>query len=274
MSLSSNINKDKTQSPIPSQEKVRGKYLYCLISAPTGVASHRTKGGETKEFEIKGIEGKTVYTIPEGRLSAVVSDSEIKEYLATRENIITHQKVLEEILKEYDLLPVSFGTVVASSEELKQKILKPKAKELQGLLQKIEGKIELSLKVLWLDMNSVFQEIAESSQTIQKLKKSKNLGYQNRILAGELVNKLLDEKREKEKEEILKPLKKIADDFKENKLLGDSMILNVAFLVKKTKEKEFDKKVNNVGGKFDGRIKFLYVGPMPPFNFVELHLGT
>jgi len=238
-----------------------GKYLYCII-----------KEAQLKKFEIKGIEGREVYTIPEGNLSAVVSDSEIKEYLATRENMIAHQKVLEEILKKYDLLPVSFGTVATSSEEVKQKILKPKAKEFQDLLKKIEGKIELGLKALWLDMNSVFQEIAESSQIIGRLKKSKNLGYQNRISAGELVGKLLEEKRELEKEEILKPLEKIADDLKENKLLGENMILNTAFLVGRSREKDFDKKVNELGEKLGKRIKFMYVGPLPPFNFIKLSL--
>ena len=240
---------------------LEGKYLYCIISA---------RGG--KKFEIKGIEGKMVYAISQGKLSVVVSDSEIKEYLATRENMIAHQKVLEEILKKYDLLPVSFGTVATSSEEVKQKILKPKAKEFQDLLKKIEGKIELGLKALWLDMNSVFQEIAESSQIIGRLKKSKNLGYQNRISAGELVGKLLEEKRELEKEEILKPLEKIADDLKENKLLGENMILNTAFLVGRSREKDFDKKVNELGEKLGKRIKFMYVGPLPPFNFIKLSL--
>lgn len=239
----------------------QGKYLYCII-----------KEIKPRKFEIKGIEEKEVYTISQGELVAVVSDSEIKEYLATRENLITHQKVLEEILKECDLLPVSFGTVAANSEELKQEILKPKAKEFQDLLKKIEGKIELSLKAFWLDMNSVFQEIAESSQTIQGLKKSKNLGYQNKISAGELVGRLLNEKREREKEEILKPLKEIADDLEENKLLGENMILNAAFLVRRDKEKDFDKKVNELGENFGKRIKFMYVGPLPPFNFIKLSM--
>lgn len=240
-----------------------GKYLYCII-----------KESKPQKFWVDGIEGKEVYNICQGNLCGVVSDSEIKEYFLTRENLLTHQKVIEEVSKQYNALPISFGTVAANTEELKEKILKPRAKELQSLLENIDGKIELGLKVLWTDMKSIFQEIAEGSRTIRNLKKSKSTTYQQRISAGELVGKFLKEKREEEKDKILEPLIKIADDLKENEMLGEDMILNAAFLVKKTKEKEFDKKVNDLGEKFNGRIKFMYVGPLPPFNFVQLHLTT
>ena len=86
------------------------------------------------------------------------------------------------------------------------------------------------------------------------------------------MGKLLEEKRETEKEEILKPLEKVADELKENKLLGENMILNAAFLIKRNNEKEFDEKVNALGEKFGNRIKFMYVGPLPPFNFIKLSL--
>lgn len=239
----------------------KGKYLYCII-----------KEGRSQKFRIKGVEGKDVYTICEGKLSAVVSDSEMKEYFITRENMLAHQRVIEEISKNYGVLPVRFGTVAASAEELKQKILELKVKEILNALKGLEGRIELNLKALWADMGSIFQEIAENSQTIQRLKQSKDINYKEKIAAGELVIKILGERREAEKERILSPLRKIADDLKENKILGDDMILNAAFLVKKEKEKEFDKQVNALGQQYGKTAKFIYVGPLPPFNFSEFHL--
>lgn len=247
--------------PQTRTSSVQGKYLYCII-----------KGSKPKKFEIKGIGGKDVYAICEGQLAAVVSDSEAKEYFIIRDDVITHQKVIEAISQKYDVLPVSFGTVAADPQEIKEKILKPKAREFLNALKEIEGKIELSLKVLWPDMNLVFQEIAKSSPMIQNLKKSKNTSYQQKISAGELVGKLLKEKREEEKEKILRPLERIADDLKENKIFGEDMILNAAFLVEKSKEKEFDKQVNALGQQYGKTVKFIYVGPLPPFNFLKFHL--
>ncbi len=50
------------------------------------------------------------------------------------------------------------------------------------------------------------------------------------------------------------------------------MILSSAFLVPKKNEKEFDKRVEQLKKAHDKRIKFIYIGPIPPFNFIELHL--
>jgi len=49
------------------------------------------------------------------------------------------------------------------------------------------------------------------------------------------------------------------------------MLLNAAFLVEADrKERKFDNLINELSTKYEGRIKFKYVGPSPPCNFVEL----
>ena len=245
---------------------MKGKYLYCII-----------REGKPRKFCIKGIEEGDVYNICEGKISAVVSDAEIKEYPISRENTLTHQKVIEGVMKEYDVLPVSFGTVAESEKEIKEKILKPEVKEILSNLEKIKGKIELSLKAVWLDMPSIFQEIAKSREITTAKKEAEKVsgisGTNFRMEVGKMVASLLEKKKEEEANAILKPLKKIAEDFKENKVQLDQVIFNTAFLVSKEKEKEFDEEVSKFGEKYDGRIKFLYVGPLPPFNFVKLELS-
>ena len=48
------------------------------------------------------------------------------------------------------------------------------------------------------------------------------------------------------------------------------MITNTSFLVRNECEKGFDDSVNELAAQHDGRIKFKYVGPVPPCNFVEI----
>lgn len=240
------------------------KFLYCII-----------KEKEFKRFEIKGINGKEVYTIPYDGLAAVVSDSEIKKYFITRENLLTYQKVLEETLKEYDVLPIKFGTVAQSGEEIKERLLKSRSKEFQRLLAKIEGKIEFNLKAMWQDISGIFQEIVKENAEIQELKRAaqkKPVRQIEAITIGRMVAQVLEKKKEQEAEFILRNFQPLVEDIKENKLLGDQMILNAAFLVKRPKEKEFDRVINKLGNKYESRIKLIYVGPLPAFNFVELRM--
>lgn len=237
----------------------KGKYIYCIL-----------KEKKPGKLDLKGMDGEAVCSITEGDLSAIISDSDAKEYLISRENIMIHQKVLEEVFKKYDILPVSFGTVAASENELREKILKAKSKEIESELKKIKGKAEFGLKAFWLDMGSVFQEIGKNSGFIQDLKKQKNIGYQDKISAGEIIAKLINQKKEAEKEKMLKFLKEMSDDFKSNAVLGDAMIFNAVFLVEKKNEKKFDKAVNELGEKYGQKVKFIYSGPFSPFNFVKL----
>jgi len=144
----------------------------------------------------------------------------------------------------------------------------------------VEGRGELGLRAFWKDMPGIFQEIVKENPEIQEAKKEaqKNPFQMGIAEVGELVQKALDAKREREADKILRPLKKLAVDFKERELLRssdvmkDSMILSSAFLVSKKKGQEFDEKVEELIKKYENRIKFIYMGPIPPFNFVELHL--
>jgi len=260
----------------------KGKYLYCVI-----------KERVPKKFNILGQEEKEVYTINEGNLAICVSDTSKEEYSFIKEYLTCHQKVIEEIMKEgparnalhsktggYDVLPVRFGTVAKSEENIKEKILKSKRKELLETFPIAEGRVELGLRAMWKDMPAIFQEIVRENPEIQIAKKEVQKNpFQMRVASvGELVQKALDAKREREAQRVLSSLKKLAVDFKERELLRssdvmkDSMIFSSAFLVSKEREEEFDERIRALTEKYDKRIKFIYMGPIPPFNFVELHL--
>ena len=251
---------------------MEGKYLYCVI-----------KEAEPRKFNILGQEGKEVYTINEGNLAICVSDTSKEEFSFIREHLTCHQKVIEDVMKEgYDVLPIRFGTVAKSEEDIKEKVLKGSRKEILETFPIVEGRVELGLRALWKDMPAIFQEIVKENPEIQRAKEEAQKNpFQMKVAGvGELIQKALDAKREREAQKILSPLKKLAVDFKERELLRsrevmkDSMILSSAFLVSKDNEKEFDERVQAFVKDYEQRIKFIYMGPIPPFNFVSLVLDV
>ena len=272
------IPQKESKAPFGAQQ---GKYLYCVIKDPAPEQARCGAGKSPKKFNILGQEGKEVFTINKGDLAIVVSDTAKEEYHFIKEYLTCHQKVIEEVMRKgYDVLPVRFGTVAPSAEYVREKLFKAKRKELLETFPIVEGRVELGLRAFWKDMPSIFQEIVAENKIIQQAKKEvqKNPFQMKIASVGELVQKALDAKRETEAQRILSPLKNFSVNFKERELLRsrevmkDSMILSSAFLVAKEKIKEFDEKVEEFINKYENRIKFIYVGPIPPFNFVELHL--
>jgi len=256
--------------------KKEAKYIYCIAQAK-----------DKRNFGSIGIgkRGDEVYTLTYQNLAAIISHSPITQYAISRENTLTHQRVMEEVMKYYPILPVKFGTVaqtkngLSPEENIKEKVLKGRYQELQALLEQIDGKVELGVKVLWTNMKVIFGEIVEENPEIRRLRNhiAKRRGSQARdrkIQLGEMVRSALENKKIRERKTILGALKKLSVDHRINRVFGDQMVLNAAFLVEAArKEKDFDAAVNQLSTRDQGRTKFKYVGPTPPCNFVELTIS-
>lgn len=246
-----------------------GKYLYCVIRC----AEERTLDGAVAI----GDPGATVYTTVSNGLAAVVSSSPATEYESTRSNMLAHQRVLEQVLKDWTLLPVRFGTVAngASPDRDIRRLLEKRKIEFEDLLRDMEGRVELGVKALWKDEALVFQELLAENPPIRRLRdslaaKPLQASHFDRIRLGETIKRALERKRVSEAARINGPLRRIACRATENPVVLDRMILNASFLVDKEREGEFDSAVAQMDGEQGGRVTFKYVGPVPPYNFVSI----
>ena len=137
--------------------KEMGKYIYCVIKKPR----------ESFNVEFCGVGGGKLYVINSGELAAIVSDSPVMDYPITRENTITHQRAIEEVMRaNVSVLPVSFGTVAENQAVVEKKLLESKQSELLDALERVEGKVELNLKAIWLDMPSTFQKVVAENPNL------------------------------------------------------------------------------------------------------------
>ena len=243
-----------------------GHYIYCII----GTRQERNFG----PIGIGG-RGDEVLTIGYEDLSMVVSNHPMTRFVVNRENILAHQKVIEEVMKEFDsVLPVRFGTVAASADEVRN-LLDRRCREFTTALRAMDHKVELGVKGRWLDMGAVFKEITDENKELKSLKEKlqNDTGKKNiqaKMEAGRMVEKALAKKKEQEAEDIVDALRRTAFDCKLNKTIGDEMFMNAAFLVDKGREKEFDNIMDDLSEEYQGRVKFVYTGPLPVFNFVNI----
>jgi len=249
-----------------------GKYIYCIIDT-----------GEERDFGPIGIGGRgdRVHSVVFEDIAAVVSDSLIVKYSISREYTMAHMKVMEMAMNDFTILPVKFGTIAPGSngrspeERIKLEILKARYRELKDLLNRMCNRMELGLKAIWMNMETIYHEILDENRDIRILKRrivSRNPAqvHSQRMSLGEMVKKALDARRAKEEAEILKTMKGVYYELRHNKVFGDSMVTNTAFLVDNNQIDKFDNLIERLESTYDGRTKFKYVGPVPPCNFVEL----
>jgi len=250
---------------MPEPKTPTGKYMYCIIRSP-----------EPRQFATRGIgeRGDIVHTVPFMNLAAVVSDSPTVEYESSRRNMMAHTLVLEEVMREFTLLPVRFSTVAPSAEAIQEKVLKRRFGEFNGLLTEMEGRVELGLKAFWYE-GVIFHEIVEDDPPIRRLRDSlmgrtPEETYYERIRLGEVVEAAIWKKRDEDAEKILSPLRPLGYQSQVNKVVTDRMVLNAAFLVERSRQGEFDAAVKRLDEEMGKRLIFKYVGPVPPYNFVSI----
>ena len=243
-----------------------GKYIYCIID---------TK--QERNFGPIGIGGRgdEVLTIGYDDLSMVVSSCPMTKFIVSRENMLAHMRVIEKVMNEFDsVLPVRFGTVAFNADEIRN-FLDRRLREFRSLLRNMDHKVELGVKGSWKNMKVIFEEIVEENREIKKVKEKiqneigkKNI--QSKTEVGKMVEESLKKKKEREAEKIVGALRRTAFEYKLNRTIGDEMFMNAAFLVDKGREKEFDNIMDDLSDEYKDRVKFIYAGPMPVFNFVNI----
>ena len=242
-----------------------GKYIYCIIGTQ-----------QDRDFGPIGIGGRgdNVSTIGADDLAMVVSSHPLMKLVVNRENILAHEKVIEEVMKEYTALPVRFCTIASSTDEIRSLLFK-RYGEFKNLLKDMDHKVELGVKVLWKDLGGIFREIAEENKDIGRIKRrlKRDQGQtdvQAKVELGKLIEAALKNKKDGEARSICDALKTSAIDYTQNNTVGDEMFVNTSFLVTKGREKEFDNIIEELSETHKDRMKFLYVGPLPPYNFVNI----
>jgi hypothetical protein len=254
--------KPARQETVQSQDE--GRYVYCIIKSEQPLA-----------FGALGIgsEPAHVQTVNYRDLAAVVSNTSLVVQDPTRDNVLAHQRVNETVMQHHTVIPMSFGTVFKTDDDIIE-LLRSAYEAFTDVLNKMEDKFEFGLKVLW-DRDQIIREIEEEDEDIRRLKgeisSQKGSTYFARMQYGRLIDAALQARSERYVAEIFEALRDVSVASRSNKPIGDRMIMNAAFLVSRATEEAFDARVKQIGSRYD-KLTFKYTGPWPPYNFVNIRL--
>lgn len=249
-----------------------GKYIYGIINSNTNLSLFAPKDSS---------ENERVYTISYKDISAVISDSEIADYTRLLKGILAkrlvwHQKVIERIMQlDHAIIPARLGTFARDEIEVKD-ILQKGYTFIKGVMQETSNKIEIDITATWADFASVLKEVGEEKE-IKEFKEKllssrKAITVDNQMKVGVMVKKALDKKRERYADEILNVLKTISQNFKVHELMDDKTVMDIAFLINKEKQKSFEEKIEELNSRFNEKLNFRCVGPLPSYSFYTLEI--
>jgi len=244
-------------------------YLYAILQA-----DHIEL---VKDFQLQGMNDQPVQFHILHPFAIAYSDSQQDRYLASRANLITHETVLESLMKAIDPhqsvpLPLQFGLVVEEWEEVQRDLLIPYEGKLQELIQNLIGKREVSVKLFWNQTEELNLAVAENKDLRQRREAlvGKVLSMDEAIAIGQELEAAIEERQQIIIEAFLNTLKPLSHEYVEGELLTESMIYNGSFLIDWDKEPEFASAVEALDRQFENRLRIRYNDFTAPYNFVNV----
>jgi Gas vesicle synthesis protein GvpL/GvpF len=219
-----------------------------------------------------GVAGAQVRSVEHGGLAAIVSDLKDGSLVAARE-VRAHWRVVEAVAAAATVLPVRFATVLAGDRAVVEELLAPQAERLTALLQSVKGCVQLAVKGEY-DEEAMLREIVRDSPAVKALRErvqslSEAAGYYDRIRLGELVAAEVGRRRERDQRLALDALSPGAESVKANEIRTPNGAFDLAFLVPRDRIDAFGKPVRELGEALGERVKLRYLGPLPPYSFVD-----
>jgi len=228
-----------------------GKYIYGIIIG----------GGDTV-LGVRGLVGTSpVYTIAHEGLSCVVSDYSGGEFSAMSKAelarcLLTHQVVVEQVMRRHLVLPVKFGTVLATADEVQDFISQGHAQFSLTLLW-MQDKVEVEVVASWEGGQVLTENGTEPEQQNSPEPKVKASGARH----GESYL-----------EQMIGFLKPVSIEVQPHPADSDGAEMSVAFLVDIANLEAFHSRVKQLNAFFYNQIDFRVVGPLPPYSFATVEV--
>ncbi|MFN6559426.1 MAG: GvpL/GvpF family gas vesicle protein [Nostoc sp. ChiSLP01] len=242
-----------------------GFYIYGILTLPAP-ENLNLEGLDRQPVQIKILDGFAV----------IYSEAQQERYLASRRNLLSHEKVLEDIMEAGDrnLLPMQFGLLISSWETVSEQLIRPHQEELTQLLAKLSGCREVSVKVFW-DTEAEIQGLLAEHPNL-KTQRDKLVGQplsmEQAIQIGQAIEQGMSDRKQGIIDVFQGTLNSIAIDMVENTPQMDTMIYNAAYLIPWEAESQFSEHVEALDRQFENRLRIRYNNFTAPFNFARLRL--
>jgi len=226
-------------------------------------------------LEHAGAPGR-VFTLRTDSVAAVVSEYSLRsKILPLRKNLDPHHKVIREVMKTATIVPMTFGHVAKSEAEI-TKALRRNRDDIRAQLDRLDGKVEMDLKVKW-DVDNIFEYVVGTDPELAAFRdeifgRSSAPSQTEKLELGRMFEERLTQQREEQTDRVVELFRACTSEVKVNPPRNEKAVMNLAFLVDRDRLKPFEECVYQVAGAFPAQYQFDFNGPWAPFNFVELDI--
>lgn len=166
------------------------------------------------------------------------------------------------------------GVVMSGPDEIRGRLLDEHRDDLREQLAELQGTVEVRIRAAYEQealMREVMREHPKIASLSQALRGAEDAAtYYERIRLGELVATAVERRREQDAHAIVEALAPAALAVEVGEPQHERVAVQASFLVERERLAEFDRLLEEVADRYGGKVRFKYVGPLPPHSFVQL----
>lgn len=221
--------------------------------------------------------GGTVRTVEAGPLAALVEEIDDERELGTREDLVAHSEVLNEVAGSTTLVPLRFGTVLPDTEAVTEELLSLRREELLAMLDVLRDTVQFNLRARY-QLDELLREVVRANPEVAELRRrvagmSEDAAYYDRVRLGEIVAGEVAARRDREAGELLDTLAPLAVEHTVKEPSGMDHLLDCAFRVRQTQRADFEEAAEQQAERLADRAQLRLVGPTAAYDFVPADLG-
>ncbi|MEB3337882.1 MAG: GvpL/GvpF family gas vesicle protein [Leptolyngbyaceae bacterium] len=240
-----------------------GLYLYGIFPPPG-----------PKNLHLQGLDKQSVHPHLIDGFVFLYSEAQQERYLASRRNLLDHEKVLEQAMHAgyRTLLPLQFGLIIEDWHTVTEQLTTPHSQSLSSLLAKLTGHREVGIKVFW-DASAELQMLLQENHALKAERdrlEGTLLSMDQVVGIGQAIEQGIKDRQQFIIDKFRATLEPLAAEVKENDPLMDNMIYNAAYLIPWDAEPGFSNKVDALDQCFENRLRIRYNNFTAPYNFAQL----
>lgn len=221
---------------------------------------------------LSGISEGAVEITGHGPLAAVVTRLNDDDELGTPNNLLAHSTVLDSIAEHITILPMTFGTIVPSEDELQEAVLELNETEYQEALERLSGTVQFTVRARYI-RDEVLADLIEDDPQVAELREAiagttEDETREERIQLGELVVGAFGRIRPEHAQVIVETVRPTVKDLREHEGGQVEDVIELAALVDRDEVSEFEDALEVAAEQLHTRINFQLLGPQAPYDFV------
>jgi hypothetical protein len=229
-----------------------------------------TSPDATRPDQVEGRGGSPLRLVANDELAVITSEVD-GDRPAGPKDLLAHARVLESYAERDTVLPMQFGIALQDESAVREQVLDREGHDLVRLLAAFDGMVQLTVQAFHHE-EPALREVLRREPALMAERERLRTGVPaqgHRMQVGQAVAQLLEYLQEEDSQVVLDRLAPLAMAVSEGERNGTHQLLNAAFLIERHARPAFDQAVAELSGDLDERVRLRYVGPQPPYSFLE-----